>query len=221
MAEKTENKRVTGFRPPIEERVRLAAARLPAHDGGDYTSAEFNTEKPRACPKCGGRLSPNETTCSFCHEERKRKQTKTGATVGWVITAIIGAVVIAFTVTRLPRKQVAAAPAIPPDGTWLPQPDATANLAKSLDNLKVGSFYVMRDRGSDFVVVSGDVKNISDHVHVDVMARVELLDLNGKTVATVDDYIKKISGRGTWHIVARTNAPKAVNARFVKLVEKL
>ena len=221
-------KRTTNFRPLVEEKVRLTAARIQTLEADDYTSAEFSATKAKTCPKCGNRLARNETSCGFCHNEQKRKQKQTGAIIGVTIAAIIVGALIVLTVTgRGPsRKPFAAAsasaaapPAIPKDGTWLTQPDATVNLPKSSENLRARNFYVSRERGSDFVVVAGDIENISAHNHRNVKVKIDLLDLNGKTVATLDDVITQLTARRTWHIATRTNAPTAVNARVSKLTE--
>lgn len=179
-----------------------------------YSSANFDTAKPRTCPVCGDRLNATDVSCGFCAKQLRQKRRRMIRVSGGVAAALL--VLATFLIVQLRPKPVATN-AIPPDGTWLPRPKVKR--PKSPEDLKVGKFYLKREKGSSLAIVSGDVENTSENLHRNLKITLELLDASGAKLGTVEDFIVELRGLGTWLVIARTSQTNAVNARFGSLKE--
>lgn len=108
---------------------------------------------------------------------------------------------------------------IPPPPPSGPLSQPIVNHPKSINDLKVGKFYLEKKRGSDQGVASGTIKNDSGNVHFRIKAEVDLLDVGGAKVGTVSDVITELGPRQEWAFLASVSNTNAVNARLATIKE--
>ena len=158
---------------------------------------------------------PDRKDASDAADEARRRHKR--AVIFRMVGDVIGLMVVAAVLWTF--KLRSRKPAIPPDGTWLPQP--VVKVPKSLRDFKVGVFSVNWQRDSAVAVVSGDIENVSENLHRDITVTLELLDAQGTKVGTVDGFTTELQEHGIWRVVARTSNTNAFSARFSSIKEGL
>jgi hypothetical protein len=155
-----------------------------------------------------------EEPCPECEAEAKQKRQRTIITVaGIALLAVVVLGVGGWLLWKLaqPSKPVVAV---------LPQPLAQPQVKtpKSLDNLAAGRFAVQRD-GTN-TIVSGDVQNLSEHLHRNVTAHLDVFDARGQKIGELHETIVELNSKTIWRMVARTGDTNVVSARLNRFNEK-
>jgi len=120
-----------------------------------------------------------------------------------------------------------ALPAPPPKrgGSNFPSPPAylppaRVKTPKSLNDLKVGNFVVNQRRsGDDLIIVSGDIENVSENLHRGIRVELDLLDAQGRKVASANHFMAELAPRATWHVLAPTSNARVASARLTGIKE--
>ena len=136
----------------------------------------------------------------------------------WLAAVLFGGVVVFLTATkRFPiTAQAAEAKAAP---TVLPQPKVKT--AKSLNDLKIGSFTLQQASAGNVRMVTGDIVNHSENLHRGVKIELELLDAQGPTrVGTLSAFITELRPHATWHVLESTSNLKARMVRVIGIKEE-
>jgi len=152
--------------------------------------------------------------CPECEAEAKRKRQKTimiMAGVGVLAVVVMGVGAVLLWKVIQPAKPVTAV---------LPQPQIQPQVktTKSLDNLAAGRFAVQRD-GTN-MIVSGDVHNVSEHMHRNVTVYLDVFDARGQRIGEVSNAIVEFSPKTIWRVVARTSDTNVVSGRWNRFSEK-
>lgn len=175
---------------------------------------ESESPKSNACPHRPASLLRNEGPCAECEAEAKEKRQRTIITftgVALLSVAVLGVgAVLLWNLTR-PAKPVAAV---------LPQPLAQppVKTPKSLDDLAAGRFAVQRD-GTN-MIVSGDVHNLSEHLHRNVTAYLDVFDARGQKIGEVSNAIVELNPKSVWRVIARTGDTNVVSGRWNRFSEQ-
>jgi hypothetical protein len=160
-------------------------------------------------------LLRHEGPCPECEAEAKRtRQKKTIIVTGIAVLAVVVLGVSTVLLWKLIHQQAK------PTVVRLPQPqiEQPVKTLKSLDNLAVGRFAVQRD-GTN-MIVSGDVHNVSEHVHRNVTAFLDVFDARGQRIGEVSNSIVEFGPKTIWRVVARTADTNAVSGRWNRFSEK-
>jgi hypothetical protein len=134
-----------------------------------------------------------------------------------VSMALVLATVSAWVLLR-PHPVVPTSSIVRPPPGPLAQPVFRA--PKSLDDLRIGAFFVSRTRGSDLSIAVGDIVNSSENLHQRVKVELDLLDAHGMKIGTANDFVTELDPGQTWHVVARISDPKAMSVRVGKIEEE-
>ncbi len=170
--------------------------------------------KPGACSHRPASLLPYEEPCPECEAEAKRNRQKTILTVAAltglaiVVTGVGGVLLWKFIQPAKPAATVLPQPPVQPSG----------HTPKSLDNLAAGRFAVQRD-GTN-MIISGDVHNLSEHLHRNVTAYLDVFDARGQKIGEVSNAIVELNPKSTWRVVARTGDTNVVSSRWNRFTEK-
>jgi hypothetical protein len=107
-----------------------------------------------------------------------------------------------------------------PDSTQASPPIATANTAKSPDDLKVGVITLEKAKGSSLVYAVGILRNESGHQRFGVNIELELADAKGNKAGVAKDYRSVIEPRQEWRFRALVLDSKAVSAKLARIREE-
>jgi hypothetical protein len=165
----------------------------------------------KKCLICGTEQEPGVPNCPVCAEERKKRRM-----LRTVLIAVSSLAVLMTAAVGWVSWQKGHLPPPPPSGP-LPQP--IVNRPKSINDLKIGKFYLEKRRGSDQGVAAGTIENDSGNVHFRIKAEVDLLDLKGAKVGTVSDIVTELGPRQKWEFLAAVTNTNAVNVRFATIKE--
>jgi hypothetical protein len=91
---------------------------------------------------------------------------------------------------------------------------------KSPDDFRFRMFVVEKRRGGDTGLVTGDIENVSENLYRRLKVELELLDLQGAKIATLNDTIVELPAHQTWHVVLHTSDPKAASVRVAGVSEE-
>jgi RNAse (barnase) inhibitor barstar len=101
-----------------------------------------------------------------------------------------------------------------------PIPPPKVKRAKSLNDLKIGSFNVQPQRGSEVRIVSGDIENDSESLHRNLKVELDLHDARGLKVDSLQAFVTELVPHGVWHVLAQTTESRAATVRVVGLREE-
>ena len=140
----------------------------------------------------------------------------------WLAAAVLfGGVmvgVVFLTTTNSFPTTIRAAEAKPPSAR-LPQPKSKT--AKSLNDLKIGSFTLQQTSAGNVRMVTGDIVNHSENLHRGIKVELELLDAQGPTrVGTLSAFITELRPHATWHVLESTSNVKARMVRVIGIKEE-
>jgi len=107
-----------------------------------------------------------------------------------------------------------------PKAVVLPQPQILSPAAtiKSLENLAAGRFAVQQD-GTN-MIISGDVHNLSEHLHRNVTAYLDVFNARGQKIGEVSNAIVELGPKSIWRLIAKTTDTNAISARWSRFSEK-
>lgn len=100
----------------------------------------------------------------------------------------------------------------------LPQPKVKR--PKSYDDLRVSRFALARERDNPVRLITGEVQNISDNVHLDVTLYLDVLDARGEKISEIRETIVELAPNATWRVITRTENTNAISARFNRFGER-
>jgi hypothetical protein len=189
-------------------------SRLPEHALPNPAVPDGPLEKPLPiCPDCGAVLASPSAICPPCVSRRGRNRLLLGLGLALVL---LGAGWLALSALNRPLRRNPPNPRAVP-AVLLPQPPV--KLPKSIHDLKPGQFHLEPRRGNTPAYVTGDVQNVSDHLHLRVRIDLDLLDAQGVKIGVASDTLTVFQPRTHWDVLAPVTNPKAVAARFVSLKE--
>jgi len=165
---------------------------------------------PRSCPACGSQLNAYALSCEICENKRRRN-------LKLIIGVVSAVVVLGIGWLFLKRFYSPRQPQLTHSKALLPQP--RVKTVKSVNDFKIGKFWLESKRGSDAVVAAGDIQNTSANLYLHLKADVDLLDDKGVKIGSVSDEINQLLPDKTWRVIAAVKDPRAKSARFASLKE--
>jgi len=90
---------------------------------------------------------------------------------------------------------------------------------KSMNDFKVGPFWLESKRGSGVVLAVGDISNASLNAYLRIKANADLLDARGAKIGTASDEINELLPGKTWHFLATVKDSRTKSVRFANLKE--
>jgi hypothetical protein len=177
-------------------------------------TVESEPPKSNACRHRPASLLRHEEPCAECEAEAKQQRQKTILTVAGI--ALVAVAVLGIGGVLLWKLAQPSQPA----AVVLPQPPIQPQIKtpKSLDNLAAGRFAVHRD-GTN-MIVSGDVHNLSEHLHRNVTAYLDVFDARGQKIGEVSNAIVELNPKSVWRVVARTGDTNVVSGRWNRFSEQ-
>ncbi|EEF62705.1 FxLYD domain-containing protein [Pedosphaera parvula] len=165
----------------------------------------------KKCRICYAEIDPETNKCPECSERRKQRRIKN---VIFLIIVVFGLCILGAVARTVWQKRNTPPP--PPAGPLL-QPEV--RLPKSINDLKIGNFYIEQKRGSDFRTAVGTVENASLNVHFGIRVDLDLLDAQGTKVGSLNDVVKELGSHESWRFVAQVNDTNAVTVKVVSIKE--
>ena len=177
-------------------------------------AVEPEPPKSSSCSHRPASLLRHEKPCPECEAEAKQQRQKTILTVAGVAllaVAVLGVGGVLLWKLAQPSK---------PTAVVLPQPQIQQQVktTKSLDNLAAGRFAVHRD-GTN-MIVSGDVHNLSEHLHRNITAHLDVFDARGQKIGEISNAIVALDPKSVWRVIARTGDTNVVSGRWNRFSEK-
>jgi hypothetical protein len=168
------------------------------------------------CPDCGAPLDPHDITCAACDRRRAKFALLWGLGSALALLAV-GFVALAALNQPLHTKPPPAPPK-PPATTILAQPVPPP--PKSLNDLRVGKFYLQQQRGSPLILAVGEVLNVSQNLHYHVRVNLDLFDAKGTRIGAVTDVNNLIRPGDRWRVLAKVADSRAVAVRLAGIREE-
>jgi|SRR5581483_5508669 hypothetical protein len=191
--------------PKCKERSQLPVS-SPAEP------VETGSKPPPACLACGSLLDLEDLTCANCDRRRRNRAVLWGLGSAFGLLAI-GTVILG--ILNRPAKKPAPKPA---STVILAQP--VVRTPKSLNDLKIGKFYLQQQRGSPLILAVGEVQNISQNVHFKVRVDMDLFDARGAKIATISDVNNLIRPGDRWQPLVKVTDSRVVGVRFAGIKEE-
>ena len=176
---------------------------------------ELPPKPPPTCPVCSSFLDLEDLTCPECERRRRNKVLALGVSSALVLLAVGTVALIAFN-RPVKKKPVAPLPQAHGSTMILAQPDRTP---KSLNDLRVGQFYLQQQRGSSLVLAVGEIQNVSQNVHFHVKVLMDLFDAKGVKIGTISDINNLVRPGDRWQPLVKVTDPRVANVRFAGLKE--
>jgi hypothetical protein len=177
------------------------------------------------CPNCKqkSRLPPPPEPSQPATKTPKPRQPPVQTSPSrWIFIAVaVGLFALAAVLVPSTLRRLRPAPVdqnIPATHTDLPPP--VVKRARSLNDLKIGSFSLQPLPGTDSRMAAGDIQNVSETVHQGIKVELEVRDAQGLKIGTLDAFINELDAHATWHVLARTSDPRAATVRVAGIKEE-
>ncbi|MDB6068361.1 MAG: hypothetical protein JWR26_4569 [Pedosphaera sp.] len=181
--------------PPTPEEIAAAAEAKPV----------------KKCPICGAEMEAQESDCPVCDSRSRLKRS-----LIWGVTAALVLLGVGWlflkTFNAAPARRPLAAPGV------LLHPQVKG--PKSLNDLRVGKFSLQRRSGSNLVIATGDVENISENIHLRVRVDLDVLDAKGAKIGTVSAIAVELRPHSPpWHFLEPVSTRGAASVKFAGIKE--
>jgi hypothetical protein len=172
---------------------------------------ELPPKPPPTCPVCSSFLDLEDLRCPACGRRRRNKVLALG--VGSAL-ALLAVSAVALTALNRPAKKPPVAPFPIPPAAHMTLAQPAVRTPKSLNDLRVGQFYLQQQRGSPLVVAVGEIQNVSQNVHFHVKVLMDLFDAKGVKLGTISDVNNLIRPGDHWQPLVKVTDTRVASVRF-------
>lgn len=167
-------------------------------------------------------FTPHPAPRARSYSPRPRPSRPAAAPKIWIVLGAVLVLVLGGVLALRFLKKPAPTETTPPIVSQAPPgpiPQPKVKRARSLNDLKIGTFTIQPQRDSEVRIVSGDIENDSESLHRNLKVELDLHDSQGLKVASLEAFVTELVPHGVWHVLTQTTEARAASVRVVGLRE--